>query len=99
MSQDAVLAAYDRLWPTTASIRRASFRCGGPRKPRRAADYLGFDLLNGGLRELWALAESLKLTSASSVLELGCGLGGPARFIAERYGCSITGIDVHSRQL
>jgi ubiquinone/menaquinone biosynthesis C-methylase UbiE len=28
------------------------------------------------------------------VLDVGCGLGGPARFAASRYGCTITGIDL-----
>jgi len=99
MSDSAVLATYERLWPEARTIRTASFRCGGPRHPRRAADYLGFDLLNGGLREVWALSEALHLTDSSNVLDLGCGLGGPARFIAERYRCRVTGIDLTPRQL
>lgn len=99
MSEEVVIDAYKRLWSEAATIRRTSYRCGGPRKSRRAADYLGFDLLNGGLREVWSLADGLGLTPNSRVLEIGCGLGGPARFIAERYGCRVTGLDLTSRQL
>ena len=29
-----------------------------------------------------------------NVLDLGCGLGGPARFVAQEFGCSVTGIDL-----
>ena len=46
-----------------------------------------------------ALAESLGLKAESRALELGCGLGGPMRFIAERYGCQVTGVDATPRQL
>jgi ubiquinone/menaquinone biosynthesis C-methylase UbiE len=28
------------------------------------------------------------------VLDVGCGLGGAARFVASRYGCQVTGIDL-----
>src|SRR5205085_9232422 len=34
------------------------------------------------------------LTSDSQVLDLGSGLGGPARTIAEVTGCTVTGIDL-----
>ena len=40
------------------------------------------------------LAQSLKLTAASRVLDIGSGLGGPARTLAEVYGCHVTGIDL-----
>ena len=56
-------------------------------------------MLNGGLREVWALAATLGLKADSDVLELGCGLGGPMRFIAERYHCHVTGVDVTPRQV
>ena len=36
----------------------------------------------------------LGLTPDQRVLDVGCGLGGSARFAATRYGCHITGIDL-----
>ena len=99
MSDETLIDAYVDLWPDADIIRQAAIRCGGPRRPRRARDYLGFDLLNAGLREVWSLAESMALTQDSAVLEIGCGIGGPLRHVAERFECRATGIDINPRQL
>jgi len=40
------------------------------------------------------IVEQLDLTADSQVLDLGSGLGGPARTIAEVTGCTVTGIDL-----
>ena len=40
------------------------------------------------------LAAWLKLSPTSHVLDIGSGLGGPARTVAEVYGCRVTGIDL-----
>jgi len=40
------------------------------------------------------LARALNLTPQSQVLDIGSGLGGPARTIAEEFGCRVTGIDL-----
>jgi SAM-dependent methyltransferase len=95
----AVIGAYERLWPDAERIRRAAFRLGGRRRPRRPADYLGLDLLNGGRREVWAIADWLSPGPGAHLLELGCGIGGPSRAIADRHGCRVTGVDVSRRQL
>ncbi len=47
-----------------------------------------------GRRATLELAEGLNLTAGSHVLDLGSGLGGPARTLAETYGCHVTGIDL-----
>jgi SAM-dependent methyltransferase len=38
--------------------------------------------------------EKLGLTPDSHLLDLGSGIGGPARFFARTYGCKVTGIDL-----
>jgi SAM-dependent methyltransferase len=32
--------------------------------------------------------------AAEQVLDIGCGMGGPGRFIADRFGCAVLGIDL-----
>lgn len=48
----------------------------------------------GGRAATEAFVASLHLNSGSRVLDLGCGLGGPARFIAQTTGAQVTGIDL-----
>jgi SAM-dependent methyltransferase len=48
----------------------------------------------GGRQASEAFLDQLTLTPSQRVLDIGCGLGGTARFATERYGCSVTGIDL-----
>lgn len=41
-----------------------------------------------------ALAEAAAITSTERVLDVGGGIGGPARQLASRYGCHVTVLDV-----
>jgi SAM-dependent methyltransferase len=47
-----------------------------------------------GLAATVELAELAGLTAGMSVLDVGSGVGGPARWIAASYGCRVTGIDL-----
>ncbi len=47
-----------------------------------------------GLGATRELAEALNVEAESVVLDIGCGLSGPARFLAATYGCRVTGIDL-----
>jgi len=40
------------------------------------------------------LANLAKIQSSYSVLDVGCGLGGSARFLSNKYGCYVTGVDL-----
>lgn len=47
-----------------------------------------------GRQAMLELAARMEITRDSHVLDIGCGLGGPARTLAETYGCRVTGIDL-----
>src|SRR5262245_21388955 len=47
-----------------------------------------------GRKATLELAEKMNLNARSRVLDIGSGLGGPARTVAEKYGCHVTGIDL-----
>jgi SAM-dependent methyltransferase len=40
------------------------------------------------------LADHLPVKPHHHILDIGCGLGGPARYFAKRFGCRVTGIDI-----
>ena len=40
------------------------------------------------------LAALVQFKEGEQVLDVGCGLGGSARFISENYGCNVIGIDL-----
>jgi ubiquinone/menaquinone biosynthesis C-methylase UbiE len=48
----------------------------------------------GGRNATQELVTQLRLTPDDHVLDIGCGLGGAARFISERHQCRVTGIDL-----
>ena len=47
-----------------------------------------------GRKATLELGEKMKLNARSHVLDVGSGLGGPGRTLAETYGCQVTGIDL-----
>ena len=47
-----------------------------------------------GRKATLELGRQMNLSRDSNVLDIGSGLGGPARTLAEEYGCHITGIDL-----
>src|SRR5882762_4067779 len=68
----------------------------GPENQRLTPQQLG-TLDQFHTRGLAATAELAKLagiTADVSVLDVGSGVGGPARFLAATYGCRVTGVDL-----
>ena len=48
----------------------------------------------GGAAATTALAARLRIGPGARLLDIGCGLGGPARHLASVHGCLVTGIDL-----
>lgn len=48
----------------------------------------------GGVKATEALLSRLEISPEMRVLDIGCGLGGTARYIAQHYGAHVTGIDL-----
>lgn len=47
-----------------------------------------------GLDATIELAEALHIGPTARVLDIGSGLGGPSRYLAHKYGCTVYGIDL-----
>jgi SAM-dependent methyltransferase len=48
----------------------------------------------GGLEATKTCLESLKFNEPCQVLDIGSGLGGPARYISYKTGCNVTGVEI-----
>ena len=54
-----------------------------------------FDHFHGrGLEATQDAANLVTPTAADHILDVGSGIGGPARYFAQRFGCRVTGIDL-----
>jgi ubiquinone/menaquinone biosynthesis C-methylase UbiE len=47
-----------------------------------------------GVIETEELAAVLQPKASDHLLDIGCGIGGPARWIAAKFGCRVTGVDL-----
>lgn len=47
-----------------------------------------------GLPATIELADRMPVRAGQRILDIGCGLGGPARYIANRFRCTVHGVDI-----
>jgi sarcosine/dimethylglycine N-methyltransferase len=68
----------------------------GPEDRRLTPEQLGAldQFHTRGLAATAELAKLAGITAGMSVLDVGSGVGGPARFLAATYGCPVTGVDL-----
>ena len=56
---------------------------------------LPYDQFHGrGLEATEEIANLLQVAATDHLLDVGSGIGGPARYMARRFGCRVTGIDL-----
>lgn len=54
-----------------------------------------YDQFHGrGMEATQEIAAMLKVAPTDHLLDVGSGIGGPARYMAHRFGCQVTGIDL-----
>jgi ubiquinone/menaquinone biosynthesis C-methylase UbiE len=90
-----VASFYGGAGELVAAISTALDAAGWDRAALRPADLAPVDEFHiRGRAATLEIIDALGLTAESQVLELGSGLGGPARTLAELTGCTVTGIDL-----
>lgn len=79
----------------TAQIRQGLSAAGKNVERLSTRDLAAVDEFHiRGRQATLELAERMELAPESHVLDIGSGLGGPARTLAETYRCRVTGIDL-----
>jgi ubiquinone/menaquinone biosynthesis C-methylase UbiE len=53
----------------------------------------------GGLASTLALISACKINDQQHVLEVGCGVGASAVYLASQIGCKVTGVDISERMI
>ena len=53
----------------------------------------------GGLQATDTLIEGCNISGGERVLEIGCGVGATAVYLAKEYGCQVTGVDLSERMI
>lgn len=92
---NAVTQFYASPGDLVAAISSALDAAGIDRATLRPSDLAPVDEFHiRGRAATLEIAQSLGLTADSMVLDLGSGLGGPARTLAEVTGCTVTGVDL-----
>jgi ubiquinone/menaquinone biosynthesis C-methylase UbiE len=92
---------YGEMSPSLDAVKAILVGAGVDPDQARASDLYerDIDCHNLGMhRMLVRLAEVVAEygipTASDRVLDLGCGIGGPSRFLADRFGCSVLGVDL-----
>lgn len=95
MDLERRVAAHYGRGDLVSSILDALARAGTDTARLRTRDLEPIDEFHiGGAEATAELARRLDLAAHHRVLDVGSGLGGPSRHVAERYGCTVDGLDL-----
>lgn len=92
---DCVAQHYSTGGGIAAEVAQRLQQAGMDLSQLKTADLASVDEFHiRGRKATLELAAAMALTPAARVLDIGSGLGGPARTLAESHGCHVTGIDL-----
>jgi MPBQ/MSBQ methyltransferase len=95
MDSDDVVRGHYRRDDLEAVVLDALRRAGADVENLRVEDLGGLDQLHAGFVPATVhLLDALEPQADTTLLDVGSGVGGPARVAASRYGCTVTGIDL-----
>ena len=90
-----VARSHYRATDLTERIRTALLQITTEDQRLTVADIAAMDQFHTrGMLATKELAGMTSIGPCTRVLDLGCGVGGPARFLAATFGCQVTGIDL-----
>jgi SAM-dependent methyltransferase len=91
----SVTEHYERSDALTPKVRSALDRMAPDGRVVRLEELDGFDHFHtAGALATARVADLLAPSADDTVLDAGCGLGGPARYLADRFGCHVVGVDL-----
>lgn len=94
-SAEVLVARHYRLADLEERLLAALEANGIPRAGLTAEQLGAVDEFHVGAREATiAIAGQMRLTPEMRLLDVGCGVGGPARYFASVHHCDVTGIDL-----
>src|SRR5260370_34620614 len=95
MSTEAKVAGHYGRGQLEERILAAVAREGKDPENLTCGDLAAVDEFHvGGLEATQELAKQMELRAGMRQLDVGSGIGGPARYFAGEHGCKVTGIDL-----
>jgi SAM-dependent methyltransferase len=95
MEQQQAIADHWAKGDVYAQVVAALEKSGKPLSGLTVEDLAPVDHFHArGFPATVDLADRLAIKPGDHILDIGCGIGGPARYIANRFGCRVTGIDI-----
>ncbi|HXC12866.1 MAG TPA: methyltransferase domain-containing protein [Stellaceae bacterium] len=95
MTTELEVVQHYRAENITARVLAALRAVYGPDAPITPDLLAPIDHFHGmGLVATRELGSALKPKASDHLLDIGCGIGGPARWFAARFGCRVTGVDL-----